>query len=357
MSLAVVPLVTLVTTFLTPLEAEPPDDSARFTLRGEEVAVFNLVGRLEVVAGQGDAVEAVVRRGGRDAAQLRVENGALDGRPTLRVIYPFRSLADPWADDGRGWEMVVRVREDGTFGRGGGGGAGRRVMITDDDPEAEAWADIRLVVPRGKRVALHLAVGDVSLENVDGDVRIESLAADVSGKGLAGSLRVRVASGGVELTEGSATVSIETGSGDVGLRRTRGADVRVRTGSGAITAADVQAEQLELSSGSGQIAVRGSRTPDLEARVGSGTIDVALAGVMRRTRLSAGSGMITLRVPEGVGADLEMSTGSGPGVAVDLPIEVEDVNRHHVRGRIGAGGPHVRASSGSGGIRVVADKP
>lgn len=82
MSLSVVPLVTLVTAFLAPLEPEWPDDSARLTTRGEGPAVFDLVGRLEVVAGTGDAAEASARRGGRDAGQLRVEDGpALGGVP------------------------------------------------------------------------------------------------------------------------------------------------------------------------------------------------------------------------------------------------------------------------------------
>ena len=54
----------------TPLAAQQAE---RFTLQGATVAVYNLVGTMRVVGGDGGAVVAEVTRGGPDASKLRIE--------------------------------------------------------------------------------------------------------------------------------------------------------------------------------------------------------------------------------------------------------------------------------------------
>src|SRR5204863_10145932 len=83
-------------------------------LKGDSVAVYNLVGELRVEAGTGSDVVVEVQRGGADAAKLDVQSGPLRGRETLRIIYPGDVILMPeW---GRGWNTTLRVRDDGTFG-------------------------------------------------------------------------------------------------------------------------------------------------------------------------------------------------------------------------------------------------
>ena len=53
---------------------------------GERVAIYNIAGRVEVVAGGGADVVVRLTRGGADAERLRVETGPIAGRNTLRVI-------------------------------------------------------------------------------------------------------------------------------------------------------------------------------------------------------------------------------------------------------------------------------
>ena len=52
---------------------------------GNEIAVYNLAGHVEVVRGSGSDVVVRISRGGADASELRVETGDIRGRSTLRI--------------------------------------------------------------------------------------------------------------------------------------------------------------------------------------------------------------------------------------------------------------------------------
>src|SRR5213592_3851387 len=88
--------------------------TSRHVLKGDSVAVYNLVGELRVEAGSGSDVVVELQRGGADAAKLDIQSGPLRGRETLRIIYPDDVISMPeW---GRGWNTTMYVRDDGTFG-------------------------------------------------------------------------------------------------------------------------------------------------------------------------------------------------------------------------------------------------
>src|SRR5438105_10116112 len=142
----------------------------RHTISGDDVAVYNLVGVTRIEGGSGSAVVVELTRGGRDLAKLRVETGPVRGRETLRVIYPDDDIVYRGLDfDGN---TTLDVREDGTFndreGHRSGGGA-HRVRISGSGRGLEAHADLRVAIPPGKKAAVYLAVGRVSVANVDGD--------------------------------------------------------------------------------------------------------------------------------------------------------------------------------------------
>src|SRR5262245_28581366 len=93
--------------------------TSRYVLKGDSIAVYNLVGELRVEAGTGSDVEVELQRGGADASKLDVQTGPLRGRETLRVIYPDDVILMPDWGRGRGWSTTLRVRDDGTFGSDG----------------------------------------------------------------------------------------------------------------------------------------------------------------------------------------------------------------------------------------------
>src|SRR6266545_685084 len=81
--------------------------ATRYTLKGDSVAVCNLVGELRVEPGPAGDVAVEIRFGGADRGQLKVETGVLRGHETLRVIYPADVISVP--DWGRGSNTQLRV--------------------------------------------------------------------------------------------------------------------------------------------------------------------------------------------------------------------------------------------------------
>src|SRR5207253_4099781 len=136
--------------------------TSRHVLKGDSIAIYNLVGELRVEAGTGSDVTVEVQRQGADAAKLEIQTGPLRDRETLRVIYPDDVIV--WPEGGRGgWNTTMHVRDDGTFGDDKGGRHhgwsrdGREVRISGRSRDGlEAYADLRVSVPTGKNVALYL---------------------------------------------------------------------------------------------------------------------------------------------------------------------------------------------------------
>jgi DUF4097 and DUF4098 domain-containing protein YvlB len=144
--------------------------------------------------------------------------------------------------------------------------------------------------------------GDITLDTVDGDLRLRTGSADAS----------------VELVTGEANT--RTGSGDVRFGETGGS--------------------LHAGFGSGNLEIGTARGP-VRSRAGSG--DLRIDAVFGDVDLGAGSGTITLGLPAGVSARLDVTSGSGR-VHSDLPIEDQPLGN---RGSI-----TVRTRTGSGDVRL-----
>jgi hypothetical protein len=167
---------------VTPLLAQKAE---RYSISGGDVAIYNLVGDVKVEQGSG-VVTAELTRGGADAAKLKVVAGEIGGWQTLRVLYPDAHVQ--YGQLSGGSSTQLRVKEDGTFGDdddGEGKPRGRRFTITGPGAGGglDAHANLRVTVPPGKRVAIYLAVGKVSVTNVDGDLWIDAAAAPVTSSG------------------------------------------------------------------------------------------------------------------------------------------------------------------------------
>jgi lia operon protein LiaG len=330
--------------------------SPSHVLKGDSVAVYNLVGELRVEPASGRDVTVQVTRGGADANRLDVQSGPLHGRETLRIIYPEDVITLPnW---GRGWNTTLRVRDDGTFGddgswRRGGRGGGREVRITGRGRGLEAYADLRVSVPAGKRVALHLGVGKAFVSNVDGVILVQAASADVSAERTRGTLKIDTGSGNVDVRDASGDVTLESGSGDITATGVHGGRVRLDTGSGNITLTGAEATELHIDTGSGDITVTGAKGDDLSFDTGSGNVDVALAATFESLTIDTGSGDVTLRVPPTIGAEVELDTGSGEIDLGGVTIQVRRLQQDHITGTIGDGRGRLSIDTGSGNVRLV----
>ena len=338
--------------------AQATSQPTRYTLKGDSVAVYNLVGELRVEPGSGSDVTVEIRRGGADAAKLDVQSGALRGRETLRVIYPDDVTSMPeW---GRGWNTTLRVRDDGTFGDHGEGkygwrsrGDGRTVRLTGRGGGLEAYADIRVLVPAGRRVALYLGVGKASVNNVDGQIRVDVASADVAADRTRGTLRIETGSGNIDVRDASGDVGLETGSGDITAANMQGARVKLGTGSGNVTLTGASSPELSIETGSGNIDVTGAQGDNLSFETGSGDVDVTLVAGFRTVSIETGSGDVTLKVPPAIGAEVDLETGSGDIDLGGLTVQVRRIQHDHVSGTIGDGKGRLSIDTGSGNVYLV----
>lgn len=317
---------------------------------GSEVAVYNLAGAVEIVPGSGSEVVVHVMRGGKDAGQLEVGVREVEGRQSLIIRYPADQVIYP--ELGRGSRTQIRVRSDGTFFGDRGSSNTREVRITGSGSGLEAWADLRIEVPRGRDFALFLATGETNLQGVNGSVLIDTGSGAVHARASAGDLSIDTGSGAVTVQGFEGDLDVDTGSGSVEVHDVRGDHIRIDTGSGSVVGSRLGATSVEVDTGSGAVDLQGVSAPDVAVDTGSGSVEVGLLGDVDRLEIDTGSGSVTIWVPATVGAEVEMDTGAG-GIDLDLPLEVREARKDYVRGVLGDGRGRIHVDTGSGRIRLI----
>ena len=335
--------------FLVPAVASA-QNAERRTLSGNEVAIYNLAGVMRVEGGTGSEVAVEVTRGGADASKLSIATGAIRGRETLRVMYPDRRIVYRRGDMGRWSRTSLRVDDDGTFG-GHDDDSGRRVDIAGSGDGLEAYADVVISVPRGKRVSVFLGVGEAKIDNVDGDLLVDVSAAPVTSTRTKGKLSLDTGSGEVRVSDAQGEVDLDTGSGSVEVMNVRGPYLKMDTGSGRVRGSDIVTDELELDTGSGSVRLGAVQAKRIKLDSGSGSVELDLKADVDDVRIESGSGGVTLGIPESLGAAIRIDTGSG-GIDTDIPIQVKKAERSYLSGTIGDGKGEISIETGSGGVRL-----
>src|SRR5207248_720528 len=105
---------------------------------------------------------------GRDADRVRLDDQSLGGRPTLRVLYSDDRVVYP--PMGRWSNTNTTMRSDGTWsvGRHSTNLFGRRFSIHGSGSGTEAWTDLVVRVPKGRKVSVYTLAGGGEIRNVDG---------------------------------------------------------------------------------------------------------------------------------------------------------------------------------------------
>src|SRR5689334_22097228 len=333
----------------------------RYTLGAGPAAIYNLVGTVRVEPSSGGVTVQVTRVGG-EMAKLRIGQGDIDGRSTLRVIYPGDRIQ---SGDLRshGSSTQFRVREDGTFGdqhwrahgrkeHDGWEDEGRRVTISDDSDGLDARADLVVGVPKGANVAVYLAVGSVTVSNVDGELWVESHSAPVTASATRGTLMVDVGAGDVRVEQAQGEVNVDTGSGSVDVSGFKGSSLSIDTGSGDVTGSDFESNELSVDTGSGEVRISGVASPSLSLETGSGGITADLRRDVASLHVETGSGDIAIHAPATLGAEVEIETSSGD-IETDFPLLVTRQSHDHMVGTVGDGKGSIAIETGSGGIKLL----
>lgn len=337
------------------LAAAPPSNASAQTeqraVRGGHVSIYNLAGRVQAMAGSGDAVMVEVTRRGADGAQLKIESGTIRGRETLRIVYPSDRIVYPELRQRS--RINIRVRDDGTFSDDGWRRDSRdEVEIRGSGTGLEAFADLVVRVPKGQKVDLYLGAGRVEVANVEGDMLVDVGAAEVDIAGTTGDLTLDTGSGRVAVRDATGNLNVDTGSGEVTIERVKGDVLTIDSGSGGVQASDIDVRELSADVGSGGLRFYRTKASTVTVDAGSGGVNLELLSAIENLEVETGSGGATIRLPAALSAELEAETGSG-GFTTDFEITTRRVGRNHVVGRIGDGKGRIRLEAGSGSIRLL----
>lgn len=232
------------------------------------------------------------------------------GDGQVQVTGRMRPGSDWRRDSDRAAENIRALEEDPPIEQTGN--TIRIGHIEDRDRREGVRISYEIVVPVATRAESHTGAGSQTID------------------GIAGPLEAGAGSGSLEISDIGGSVEANAGSGSVTIDGVDG-DVEARTGSGSIR-------------------VHGL-TGGLDARTGSGGIDAEGVPV-REWSLRAGSGSLTVDVPDDTAFDLRARTNSG-GIDSDHPITVQGrMDRRTLAGSVRGGGVLLDLSTGSGSIRI-----
>jgi hypothetical protein len=328
-------------------------DARTYTLTGDDVAIWNPAGEVRIEAGSGREVEVVVTIAGRDAGELTVSTEPVAGRPALRVLYPGSRIVYPAM--GRWSNTSTSIHKDGTWGGRSDGFpfTSRRITVKGSGDGTEAWADLVVRVPKGRKLAVYTLAGGGDIRGVDGELRFDGGAGGVRAEGCRGALTIDVGSGGVQVDDFQGELLVDTGSGSIGSSGVRGPSVRLDTGSGGVTGDGIVTDDLYVDTGSGSVELSGVDAKRGRVDTGSGSVEIGLLTTAPDLNIDTGSGSVRVTVPQTLSARLHVETGSG-GIRSELPLTVDERDHGVLRGTIGAGAGRLSVNTGSGGVAVLA---
>ncbi len=324
-----------------------------YTLPGsDDASIWNPAGMIRVEAANGVNVEVDVTTQGRDAAALRISDEALAGKPTLRVLYPTNHIVYP--PMGRWSNTNTTIRKDGTWGGTKSDWLGmNRLSIKGMGSGTEAWTDLIVRVPKGRKVSVYSIAGAGEIRNVDGILLFDGGSGGVSAEGCKGELKIDLGSGAVKVAGIDGLLDIDTGSGSVEANDVRGASVRIDTGSGSVTGARITTDRLLVDTGSGSVSLSAIDTKGGKIDTGSGGVQLALLSRTTDLDIDTGSGSVRVSVPQQFGARVHLETGSG-GIHTELPMTVDVKDDGVLKGSMGDGSGRLHVDTGSGGVALLA---
>ena len=290
---------------------------------------------------------------GRDAGELTINDQPLNGRPTLRVLYPHDHIVYP--NMGRWSNTNTSIRSDGTWGNdhNGMGWMGRKLTIHGSGSGTEAWTDLVVRVPKGRKVSVYSLAGAGEIKNVDGKLLFDGGSGSVQADKCRGTLSLDLGSGSVQVTGFDGDLNVDTGSGGVRVTDVSGVRVHLDTGSGSVTGDRITTDDLYVDTGSGSVDMSQVDAKRAKLDTGSGGVELGMLSRTTDLDIDTGSGSVRVTVPTDFSARLHIETGSG-GIHSDLPVTIEEKDTGLLRGTVGSGTGRVHVDTGSGGVSLLA---
>jgi len=211
-----------------------------------------------------------------------------------------------------------------------------------------ASGDLKTFDLRGPQ-SLRTVSGEIEVRNASGPVSVVSTSGDVVGSDLARA-RLHSVSGDVSLDGVRGPLQIETTSGDIDVRGAADS-LEFSTSSGDVRV-DAAPRGIRVGTTSGDIQIDGAAAGIVRLHTISGEVHAGLERGFRGVDIRTISGDIELRVPDGLGCDMTLTTQSG-SLENSMPLQVRTASHHRMVGAIAGGGPPVVLQSSSGDIAVT----
>ncbi len=353
----VLSLLLLLTAILVAVpQAAHAEFQKELNLRGDELTLSNLIGKVQLVGGEGDQFKIHVDVRGKDASEDHIQLKSEEQGGKVRVLVQFPT------DKERDYVYpALGAHSRSSFRSSLGSGESRswfakffgsseRVEVRGSGKGLEIWADLRIEVPRGKGTKLYLGCGTIEAQDLTADLNLDVHSGPVTAARIKGSLLIDTGSGHVSVSEAEGEVNIDTGSGHVIVHGLKG-NLHADTGSGQVELSSIKAQDVYIDTGSGGVTLDTIKTKHLKADTGSGSV-LCRNVLCENLLVDTGSGSIELVLAPETSARIEADTGSG---GVDIDYEGATIEKHskdYALLTVGAGKGRYSLDTGSGTIRI-----
>ena len=207
----------------------------------------------------------------------------------------------------------------------------------------------QIEVPHETEISSTLASGSQSVRQIQGPVKTNAASGSLRVEHIDREVRLRSVSGSVDAFDVGDDVYASSISGSVDVRNSKG-DAHANATSGAIRVTR-PGGRVDADTASGSVEIFGANN-DVKARAVSGRVSVqGVPGGNSYWELKTISGSVELAVPSTANFHLTAENVSGQ-IRTDIPIVIEEQNKHSLRARVGNGGSRVEIHTVSGQIDI-----
>jgi DUF4097 and DUF4098 domain-containing protein YvlB len=210
--------------------------------------------------------------------------------------------------------------------------------VRPSDRRGNMGAKYIIKVPRRTQLErIASSNGSIHALDVEGPARLKTSNGSVRVENLRGTLDVQTSNGGIEVQNLEGGATLHTTNGRVHAEDIRGS-VEADTSNGGIHVRLMKPEagrpiKLETSNGPIELTMEAFNQNEIHA--------------------STSNGGITVHLPDNVGANLS-AHASNSSISTEFDVATTGtLEKHHLEGKIGAGGPAIELSTSNGSIRLM----
>src|SRR5262245_9475409 len=214
---------------------------------------------------------------------------------------------------------------------------------------SETHGQYTIHVPKKFETDLHTDGGDVSAAEITGNTTVKTSGGKLAFKHLEGSLSANTSGGSIEVADCRGPIKIETSGGDITVGDGTGA-LDAKTSGGRIEVRNFSGD-TEVRTRGGNLSLKRS-TGTLTRKTSGGSIQALIPDdVVGDVKLQTSAGNIELSLSATAAVDIDAST-SGGEIFSRLPLEANDVDSEHLRGKLNGGGKSVKLETSAGNITL-----